>query len=357
MHLSATYPSAHDAQRGRLVMTDYRPALAKSLPPPKTTDDIATCLATSYAGVMAFMTVVAEGSFARAGDRLEIGRSAVSRSVLKLETQLGVRLISRTTRGIALTGEGELFHASCQPGVERLSQALHGVRELREGPPSGILRICAPVGFGRAVVAPLLSGFRTAYPHIDLDLLLGDTPRDFVSDRVDVSFRDGRLEDSQIVAMQLCQMKSLLCASPAYVEAHGRPASIEEIGDHRCINFRSTAGRVNEWEFKVDGIEHKLSQQGAMNFNDSELVLQAVLDDQGIAQMPAYQVCGHLAEGRLVSLLDKAAPDDRRHYVCYLSRQHLPSRIRVFVDYMANAVRSSNQQCHQLPPRALAACE
>ena len=308
-------------------------------------DALASSFATSYTGVVAFMTVVAEGSFAKAGDRLGIGRSAVSRSVQKLETQLGVRLISRTTRSLSLTSEGQLFHAHCKPGVEYISQALEGMRDLREGPPRGTLRICSAVGFGRRVVAPLLKGFRNAYPEVDVDLILDDAPTDFASDNVDISFRNGRMEDSQIIAKLLFPMQMLVCASPEYVLKNGLPQSIDELADHRCINFRFASGRTYEWEFKVDGQLRKATPRSALTFNDADLVLAAVMDGQGIAQLAGYQICDLLREGRLVACLAQYAPDDRGHYLCYLSRQHLPSRIRVFIDHMTSAIRALDLHC------------
>lgn len=302
-------------------------------------DSLVSSFATSYAGVIAFIAVVDEGSFAKAGDRLGIGRSAVSRSVQKLEQQLQARLFNRTTRSTTLTPEGELFYANCHPGVERIVQAMDDMRELREGPPSGQLRICSTVGFGRKIVAPLLHGFRAAYPDVTLDLMLDDGPTDFTSDRVDVSFRNGRMEDSQIIAKQLIPMQMLLCASPAYVAAHGLPASVEQIAAHRCVNFRFASGRIYEWEFKVDGHLRKLMPKAQCTINDADLVLQAVLDGQGLAQMAGYQVRDHLRAGRLVSCLAQHAPDDRGHYLCYLSRQQQPARLRVFIDYMTEQIR------------------
>ena len=303
-------------------------------------DSLASSFATSYAGVVAFMAVAIEGSFARAGDRLGIGRSAVSRGVQKLEAQLGARLFSRTTRSTSLTREGELFHAHCQPGIEHISQALESMRELREGPPRGHLRIASTVGFGRKVVAPLLWGFQAAYPEVELELLLDDGPTDFTADRIDVSFRNGRMEDSQIVAKQLFPMQMLVCASPEYARAHGLPRSIDELAGHRCINSRLASGRVDEWEFKLQGRVQKMTPRAPCTFNDADLVLQAVLDGQGIAQMAGYQVCDLLRQGRLVACLAQYAPDDRGHYICYLSRRHLPSRIRVFIDYMTTGTRA-----------------
>ena len=308
-------------------------------------DALAASFATSYSGVVAFMTVVAEGSFAKAGDRLGIGRSAVSRSVQKLEGQLGVRLIRRTTRSLSLTNEGQLFHAHCKPGVESITQALEGMRELREGPPRGMLRVCSAVGFGRKVVAPLLKGFRTAYPHVAIELLLDDGPIDFASDNIDIAFRNGRMEDSQIIARQIVPMQMLLCVSPDYARRRGMPLSLDELAWHDCVSFRLASGRLREWEFKVQGERRKMTPTSRVIFNDADLVLQAVLQGQGIAQMAGYQVCEVLREGRLLSCMPQHAPDDRGHFICYLSRQHLPSRIRVFVDHMIVAIRALDLQC------------
>jgi DNA-binding transcriptional LysR family regulator len=308
-------------------------------------DALCSSFATSYAGIMAFIAVVNEGSFARAGERLGIGRSAVSRSVQKLETQLGTRLFQRTTRSTQLTGEGERFYQNCHQGVDRLVEAMNDMRELRDGPPSGTLRVSATVGFGRKVVAPLLAAFREAYPDIAVDFVVDDRPADFVSDRIDVAFRNGRIEDSQIIAKQLIPMQMALCASPGYARQQGLPDSMDELALHRCINFRFANGRVFEWEFKMGGQVHKYLPQAALTFNDTELVLQAVLQGRGIAQLSGYQICEHLAREELVMTMTRYAPDDRGHYICYLSRQHLPSRIRVFIDFMTERIRARGLHC------------
>jgi DNA-binding transcriptional LysR family regulator len=308
-------------------------------------DALASSFATSYAGVVAFMTVVAEGSFAKASDRLGIGRSAVSRGVQRLEAQLGARLLSRTTRSLSLTREGEIFHARCQPSVAHISQALEDLRDQRDGPPRGRLRISATVGFGRKVIAPLLWDFQAKYPDIEIELLPSCVASDFTSDRIDVAFHCGRLEDSQIIAKQIVPMQMLVCASPEYVGRRGVPESPDQVMQHDCINVRLPSGRINEWEFRVEGESRKLTPPSRFMFNDAGLVLEAVLQGKGIAQMPGYQVCDLLREGRLVPCLPQYAPDDRGHYICYLSRQHLPSRIRVFVDYMTAAIRALDLQC------------
>jgi DNA-binding transcriptional LysR family regulator len=309
---------------------------------PNRADALSTSFAASYAGIMAFMAVASEGSFAKAGERLGIGRSAVSRNVQKLETQLSTRLFLRTTRTTQLTREGQRFFENCHQGVTHIVEAMNDMLELREGPPRGLVRISATVGFGRKVVAPLLDLFVKTYPDIAIDLLLDDRPTDFASERIDVAFRNGRIEDSSIIAKQLIPMQMALCAAPSYVARHGLPQSLDELTEHECINFRFSSGRIFEWEFKVDGIVRKFLPKARMTFNDADLVLHAVLQGWGIAQMSGYQIRDHVAANELVIALARHAPDDRGHYICYLSRQHLPTRIRVFIDFMTEKIRALN---------------
>jgi DNA-binding transcriptional LysR family regulator len=308
-------------------------------------DPLTSSFATSFAGILSFLAVANEGSFARASDRLGVGRSSISRNVQRLEAQLDVRLFLRTTRKTSLTREGELFYENCRPGIERIIHALEDMRALRNGPPRGHLRIASTPGFGRKIVAPLLRDFHSQYPDITLELLLEDRPADFTADRVDVAFRDGRMEDSGIVARQLIPMQMIVCASPAYARIHGLPRHVDDLAHHRCINFRTAAGRVREWEFKVDGLAQRRLLVARHTFNDAELILQAVRDGLGIAQLPAYLVYGLLESGQLISCLARQAPDDGGHYICYLSRKHLPARIRVFIDYMTEHTRSLDWLC------------
>lgn len=308
-------------------------------------DPLTSSFSASYSGVVAFMTVATEGSFARAADRLGVGRSAVSHSVQKLEGQLGARLFSRTTRSTSLTPEGELFFENCRPGVERILQALEEMRDLRDGPPRGQLRISATHGFGRKIIAPLMNEFLLRYPGIGIELMLDERTPDLAVDRVDVAFREGLLDDSQVIAKQLVPMQMLVCASPDYARRHGMPASVEELQAHACINRRLPNGRLRTWDFQIDGRAHSVTPQGDIVLNDDDLMLQAMLDGQGLAQMPGFQVCDALRKGTLVACLGQFAPDDRGHYLCYLSRQQLPKRVRVFIDFITAQVRALHLDC------------
>jgi len=314
-------------------------------PPVGSHDPLMSSFSASYAGVVAFIAVATEGSFARAGDRLGIGRSAVSRSVQKLEGQLGTRLFQRTTRATSLTREGERFLEHCRPGVERILQALEEMRDLREGPPRGLLRVSATLGFGRKVVAPLIAAFRETYPEVSVELVLDERESDLVTDRVDVAFREGVLDDSQVIAKQLIPMRMFLCAAPAYARRHGLPVSPDEIATHACIGEGARDGRVRSWTFKADGRTRVVVPRASLVFNDPELVLRAALDGEGLAQLPAYVACETLRSGALVACLEPFSPDDGGHYLCYLSRQQLPKRIRVFVDFMTTRIRALDLDC------------
>jgi DNA-binding transcriptional LysR family regulator len=303
-------------------------------------DPLTCSFAASYTGVVAFLAVATEGNFARAADRLGVGRSAVSRSVQRLEEHLGARLFSRTTRSTSLTSEGELFLESCRPGVERIQQALEEIRDLRHGPPRGQLRISAPHAFGRLVIAPLLEEFRLLHPGVAVELLLEARPPDLAVDRIDVVFRDGRLDDSQVIAKQLILMPTVVCASVDYARRHGLPIDLEALPAHACINRRLWNGRLRPWEFRVQGQAQNAVPPGDEIFNDDELLLQAVLAGRGVGQFPAFQVCSLLRTGRLLACLGQFAPDDRSHYLCYLSRRQLPKRIRAFIDFITPQVRA-----------------
>ncbi|PLP99477.1 LysR family transcriptional regulator [Cupriavidus pauculus] len=304
------------------------------------TDAFSTCFAASYGGIIAFMAVATEGSFAKGAVRLGVGRSAVCRSIQKLESQLSTRLFLRTTRATQLTREGERFFENCSRGVGHIADALNDMQDLRDGPPRGLLRISSTVDFGRKVVAPLLAKFSEAYPEISFDVLLDDRPADFVADQIDVAFRNGRIEDSTIIAKQLLPMRTVLCASREYMQRRGLPATVEELGQHDCINYRRLGGPALEWEFKINGKMQRYLPGARLTFSDSELVLEAVLAGRGIGQLAGYQIGEYVTRGELVTVMDRHAPDDRGHYICYLCRQHLPQRIRVLVDFMTEQIRA-----------------
>jgi DNA-binding transcriptional LysR family regulator len=301
---------------------------------------LSSSFSASYAGVVAFLTVANEGSFARAADRLGVGRSAVSRAVQKLEGQLGARLFSRTTRSTSLTSEGERFYENCRTGVEHIVYALDDMRDQREGPPRGRLRIGATRCFGRKVLAPVMGEFYKAYPEVELEVLLSDRVPDFVEDRLDIAFRDGQLADSGVIAKRLIPQQIVVCASPDYARRRSLPTTVDGLASHACINRRLPGGRLRSWDFKVNGSDLNLIPEASIVLNDDALMLQTVLSGDGIAQLPECLVRDELNQGALVRCLDEFAVNDRSHYLCYLSRQHQPRRVRTFIDYISARLRT-----------------
>jgi DNA-binding transcriptional LysR family regulator len=176
-------------------------------------------------------------------------------------------------------------------------------------------------------------------------LILTDAFANFTSDGIDVAFRNGRVDDSQIIARRIIPMHMLLCASPEYVQENGLPMRVDDLSRHRAINFRFSSGRIYEWEFKVNGALVKHAPSAHLTFNDADLVLNAVIEGQGIAQLAGYQACEHIATGRLMTFMNQFAPDDRNHFLCYLSKQHMPSRTRLFIDFMLEQIRQLDIQC------------
>src|SRR5262249_16934302 len=154
--------------------------------------------------------------------------------------------------------------------------------------PRGHLRISSGVGFSRRIIAPLLNEFQDAYPDVSIDLVLSDKPTNFVADQVDIAFRGGRMEDAEIVAKQIILVQLVPCASPSYELSRGLPASVEELDMHQCVNLRDATGRIVKWDFKVAGHLQKVLPRSRLSLNDADLVLRAVLDGQGIAQLPGY---------------------------------------------------------------------
>jgi len=190
---------------------------------------------------------------------------------------------------------------------------------------------------------PMLPEFSRRYPGIVLDLSLDDRFADLVDDRIDVAIRNGRLEDRTIVARQLAPMQLIVCGSPRYFARHAKPATPDDLAQHRCINFRlASNGRVFNWEFEKDGTRFNQSVGGGLIVNDAEATCLAAQNGMGLAQIGSYQAVPHIIAGRLVPVLTEYIAQQRGHYICYLDRRYLPSRVRVFVDFACSKVRTKD---------------
>lgn len=294
-------------------------------------------IAKNFAGIVAFMKVAATGSFNEAARELGISAPAVSKSVGRLEAQLNVRLLDRTTHHVAITPEGKRFFEECLPSVDHL---MHAAQELKDstGEASGRLRISSTVGFGRRCIAPLLPAFCAAHPDIRLEFDLNDRFVDFAGNGVDVAIRNGRLDDADIVARKLAPMRLIVCGSPEYLRQAGQPTTLDDLSNHRIVAFRLEAtGKPHDWEFNVDGTFVKRAMRGHEVFNDPEMVAAAAVAGGGLAQLANYQADALIADGSLLPVLTGFIAEGRGHFVCYRSRKQTPMRIRAFVEYLLAA--------------------
>ena len=292
----------------------------------------------SMRGLVAFVASVESGGFAAAGRRLGVSASAVGKAVARLESRLGVRLLQRTTRSIALTGEGRLFFERASRIIEDVREAETAIAETRASP-RGRLKVSMPAAFGRCVLVPALGQFVADYPDISLDISLDDRMVEIVEEGFDLVLRTGELDDSRLVARKLSPHRFVTCASPAYLERHGAPMTPDEVPNHTCLRFRfPTTGRLEYWAFK--GWKPPGRPANGPVFNDSEAVVLAAAAGLGLAQAPHYLVAQPIAEGRLQSLLADYAVDRGAIWLVWPPGRTDSPRARVFADFLASLIKS-----------------
>jgi len=280
-----------------------------------------------------FATVVERGSFSAAARVLGLSPSAVSRIVGSIEARLGVRLVVRTTRALAVTPEGEAYHRAAQRILGDLTDAEHAI--CNRAAPRGRLRVSTTLSYGRRFVVPLLGEFLDRYPQILVDISLTDMVIDLVEERADVAIRIGPLPDSALVARRLGGSRRVVVASPAYLKRHGTPRAPEELAGHRCIGFNFRRADPN-WPFVRDGQRFEIGIAPVIEANNGDTVTQLVCEGVGIARVGEFNVADEIAAGGLVELLPEYNPGDiEPFHALFLGGATMPARVRVFIDYLS----------------------
>ncbi len=284
-------------------------------------------------GLMAFVKTADLGSFVAAGRALEISASAVGKSVARLEQEVGVRLLQRSTRRIQLTEEGRLFHERCRPILDDLDDAQAMLSQARETP-RGRLRVSAPI-VGYKFLLPVIPDFLARYPAVELDINFSDRSVDLIAEGVDVAIRSGDLPDSRLVSRPLNGFRLLLCASPAYLARHGTPLVARELEGHAAVRFRHPdSGKVLDWPMLHHASDGMPRLRTVLACNNMEAVLDAALRGLGIACMPDFLVSPLLADNRLQSILEGQLSAGGQFKVLWPSSRHLSPKVRVFVDHL-----------------------
>lgn len=284
-----------------------------------------------------FVRVVERGSFSRAADALDLSNAAVTRQVGLLEAHLGTRLLNRTTRRLSLTDAGAEFHGRCRTILEEIADA-EAVAGQLTAQPVGLLRISAPLSFGILELGRFLPAFHAKYPKLRLDIDLSDRLVDLANDGIDVALRiTGRLDDN-LVARRIALIPMVVCASPGYLEQHGTPSSPGELAHHATLSF-SYLWAGDEWTFTdARGAVTRVRVDPAIHASNGDLLRDLAIAGCGIVMQPEFIVAQELARGRLVPLLADYRTMDLHLHAVYLSRRHLPGKVRVFIDELVTAL-------------------
>ena len=287
-----------------------------------------------------FVKVAERRSFVRAASDLGITQSGVSNAISRLEQQVGTRLLARTTRRVGLTEHGAAYFERCRQALAELEEAELVLKD-SQLEPSGNLRIDMPVSFGRLKVVPLLGPFQAKYPHIKLRVTFTDRYIDLIEEGVDVCMRLGPLHDSSLIARRMSGAGFKVVGSPRYFAKFGKPKRIEDLADHNCLAFTFRETRLaRAWRFMQEGVEKSFIPSGNMSFSDGAAVCDAACAGYGLAQLQDYFADSAIAQGRLVSVLDRFKPNVEPIWLVYPQTRHLTPTVRAFVDFMAAQFRS-----------------
>ena len=278
-----------------------------------------------------FVESVDAGSFTAAAERLELSKQFVSKRVSALEAGLGARLLIRTTRKLRVTELGLAYYERARGILQQVDDAEQMVAS-QVAEPRGLLRVAAPMSFGTMHLSPSIPDFLQRYPEVSLDLDLNDRRVDLISEGYDMALRIGKLEDSSMVARRLAPLDRVICASPAYLERHGEPMSLEALRSHTCLLYG--LNRSMEWDLARDGKTLSVPVSGRLRVNNGELLRDAAIAGLGLAFLPTFIISPALADGRLVSLLDAYRPPATSIYAVYPQHRQSSLLIRSLTDFL-----------------------
>jgi len=297
---------------------------------------------TEYAELMSFLAVAEHGSFVSAAKTLGIATPTLSQTIRALEERLGVRLLNRTTRSVALTEAGEHLLAQARPAVDGLRTALDSVNAYRDTP-AGTLRLSVVGAAATIVVAPMLGAFTAEHPAITLDVTVDDRTDDIVSGHFDAGMAGLRRIKHDMIAVRVSPESRLLAvASPDYLSRHRRPRAPQELQDHNCIRYRLTTGAIYRWDFQRAAETLEVAVDGSLITNDLDLVVRGALEGVGIGYVFENFVADHIAGGRLVPVLEDWARPFSGFHIFYTSKRHMPASLRALIAFLRARTRGTD---------------
>nr|WP_321443792.1 LysR family transcriptional regulator [uncultured Cohaesibacter sp.] len=301
-------------------------------------------------GMRTFCAVVNEGSFIKGAESLDMSAALASKYVGQLEERLGVRLLNRTTRSMALTEAGQDYFAECAQLINDFDM-LEKVTRDRQATPVGHLRISAPVSFGQDQLTEALAAFLKQHPGISIETKLTDRFVNIVNEGYDMAIRIGKLEDSSLIARKLLPISMSVFAAPDYLAAHGTPQSPDDLRNHQCIidiNHRSR----NNWQFETDEGTSIIGVKGRYVTDSADSCRRMALCGLGIGCAPSFVVEDDIKAGTLVPLLTHLRPSEHNLYALYPHSRHVATKVRLCVDFLASYFTSVNSGSGQQKSRA-----
>ncbi|RZT36347.1 LysR family transcriptional regulator [Cupriavidus agavae] len=286
-----------------------------------------------------FVAVVDSGGFTPAARQLDMSLSVVSRVVTELEAHLGVRLLTRTTRVVRPTATGVAYYENCRRILGDIDDAELAAAGAHEAP-RGRLSITASVLFGRRYVTPLVVEYLLRYPEVDVDCLLIDRVVNFIDEGIDVGVRIGPLPNSSLQAIQVGQVRRVVCAAPSYLARHGAPAAPERLADHTVIQATG-ASTVPEWRFQHNGDPFAVRLHPRMTTTTNDSAIAAAVAGLGLAGVLSYQVADELRDGRLQVVLEDFEQPPLPIHVIHREGRHAMHRVRAFIDLAVDTLRAN----------------
>jgi DNA-binding transcriptional LysR family regulator len=288
-----------------------------------------------FAETSAFIAVIECKSFSKAAKLLGLSPSRVSEMVRKLEDELGIRLVERTTRSVAATLAGERLVGRLRPALDEYRAAFEAANDFKQRP-AGTLRLTVAPPAADFVLGPALPKFLALYPEINLDISVDDVLQDIVAARFDAGIRPGPLIARDMIAVRVSEpMPIVIAGSPDYFKQRGKPEKLEDLLSHDCILMRLSSGTPFPWRFRMKRRAVEVSLRGRLTLNEARLGIKAATDGLGLVQMPRGYLAGEMAAGRLVTVLDEWTPAPiEGFFIYYPSRRQMQAPLKALVNFL-----------------------
>ncbi len=280
-----------------------------------------------------FIQVARLNSFSAAAQTLGISKAMVSKHISRLEDELDVQLLNRTTRSLSLTEVGTVYRDRIKEILNDIEETELSVSQL-SSEPRGTLRIMAPTSFGSFHLSRLVAEYLKIHSHVSIEMILTERAPDLVEEGLDIAIRIGNLGDSSLFARKIADARMIVCGSASYLEKHGIPKTPEELLSHNCLTHTTHTGEA--WTFRKDQHTFRVDVQGTVKSNAADALRIAAIQGCGLIHLPIYMLTKDLKTGRLIAVLKEFEGPKRPIHAVYLHRMHLSAKVRTFVDYLYN---------------------